>query len=98
MRSDNWWCLFKKDVSQSGPACYLSYQLFGISIRLALKTCKQVFGIPLLIIQNKYPMILEDRVDWGKEADWGKKTFCFKIEKLLKNKKILSPCGEKHCE
>ena len=37
------------------------------------------------------------RVDWGKEADWGKKTFSFKIEKLLKNKKILSPCGDKHC-
>ena len=38
-----------------------------------------------------------NRVDWGKEADWGKKTFCFKIEKLLKNKKILLPCGDKHC-
>ena len=37
------------------------------------------------------------RVDWGKEADWGKKTFSFKIEKLLKNKKILPPCGDKHC-
>ena len=37
------------------------------------------------------------RVNWGKEANWGKKNFSFKIEKLLKNKKILLPCGVKHC-
>ena len=36
VQNDNWRCLSKKDVSQSGPACCLSHQLFRISILLAL--------------------------------------------------------------
>ena len=53
----------------------------------------------ILFLHFKYDVISGNiiRVDWGKEADCGKKTFSFKIEKFLKNKKILSPCGDKDC-